>query len=172
LGPLTVKNGCTTRYNRNPSAKRVRIVSRVQLKSEVSESSLSLSDIEGAFSRNRLIAGFRTSSTLINRGHMPGKLFIGNLSFNTTDEEMTELFSGMSIPTTGIRIVRDPNTGRSRGFAFAELPPEANLESAITQLNGKILDGRPLTVNEARRQKPGQGPRGHGRAQAADERWQ
>jgi RNA recognition motif-containing protein len=85
---------------------------------------------------------------------MPGKLFIGNLSFNTTDEGMTELFSGMNIPTTGIRIVRDPNTGRSRGFAFAELAPEADLESAITQLNGKILDGRPLTVNEARRQKP------------------
>ena len=85
---------------------------------------------------------------------MPGKLFIGNLSFNTTDEGMTELFSGMSIPTAGIRIVRDPNTGRSRGFAFAELAPETDLESAITQLNGKILDGRPLTVNEARQQKP------------------
>ncbi len=85
---------------------------------------------------------------------MPGKLFIGNLSFNTTDDEMTELFSGMSISTTGIRIVRDPDTGRSRGFAFAELAPEADLESAITQLNGKMLDGRPLTVNEARKPKP------------------
>jgi RNA recognition motif-containing protein len=92
---------------------------------------------------------------------MPGKLFIGNLSFNTTDDGMTELFSGMSIPTTGIRIVRDPDTGRSRGFAFAELAPEADLESAITQLNGKILDGRPLTVNEARKPKPREF-RGHG----------
>jgi cold-inducible RNA-binding protein len=99
---------------------------------------------------------------------MPGKLFIGNLSFKTTDEEITELFSGMSIPTAGIRIVRDPDTGRSRGFAFAELAPEADLEAAITQLNGKILDGRPLTVNEARQQKPrefrgSKGPGGHNR---------
>jgi RNA recognition motif-containing protein len=97
---------------------------------------------------------------------MPGKLFIGNLSFNTTDEEMNEFFSGMSIPVTGIRIVRDPNTGRSRGFAFAELAPEADLESAINQLNGKMLDGRPLTVNEARQQKPrefrGDRPQGGG----------
>jgi cold-inducible RNA-binding protein len=85
---------------------------------------------------------------------MPGKLFIGNLSFNTTDEEMNEFFASMSIPVTGIRIVRDPNTGRSRGFAFAELTPEADMEAAINQLNGKTLDGRPLTVNEARREKP------------------
>jgi RNA recognition motif-containing protein len=100
---------------------------------------------------------------------MPGKLFIGNLSFKTTDDEMTEFFSGMSIPTTGIRIVRDPDTGRSRGFAFAELAPEADLESAITQLNGKMLDGRPLTVNEARKPKSGEfrgnrGPGGNNRS--------
>jgi RNA recognition motif-containing protein len=85
---------------------------------------------------------------------MPGKLFIGNLSFNATDDEINELFSSMNIPTTGIRIVRDPDTGRSRGFGFAELGPETDLESAITQLNGKIVDGRPLTVNEARKPKP------------------
>lgn len=85
---------------------------------------------------------------------MPGKLFIGNLSFNIADPELNELFASMNIPIASIRIVRDPNTGRSRGFAFAELAPEADMESAISQLNGKILDGRPLTVNEARQQKP------------------
>jgi len=85
---------------------------------------------------------------------MPGKLFIGNLSFTVVDAGLNELFASMNIPVTSIRIVRDPDTGRSRGFAFAELAPEADMESAISQLNGKVLDGRPLTVNEARQQKP------------------
>jgi cold-inducible RNA-binding protein len=85
---------------------------------------------------------------------MPGKLFIGNLSFSIADEGLNELFASMNIPIASVRIVRDPATGKSRGFAFAELAPEADMEAAINQLNGKVLDGRPLTVNEARQQKP------------------
>jgi RNA recognition motif-containing protein len=85
---------------------------------------------------------------------MPGKLFIGNLSFNVADAALTEFFASLNIPVANIHIVRNPETGRSRGFAFAELAPEADMESAISQLNGKILEGRPLTVNEAHQQKP------------------
>jgi cold-inducible RNA-binding protein len=85
---------------------------------------------------------------------MPKKLFIGNLSFNVADAGLNEFFASMNIPVESIRVMRDVETGRSRGFAFAELPPEADLESIISQLNGKVLDGRPLTVNEARQQKP------------------
>jgi RNA recognition motif-containing protein len=85
---------------------------------------------------------------------MPNKLFIGNLSFSITDAELTELFAGANIPVTDIKVMRDRETGRSRGFAFAELAPEADMESAINQLNGKVMEGRPLTVNEARQQKP------------------
>jgi len=85
---------------------------------------------------------------------MPNKLFIGNLAFGITDAELTELFASASIPVTEIKVMRDRDTGRSRGFAFAELAPEADMESAINQLNGKVLEGRPLTVNEARQQKP------------------
>jgi RNA recognition motif-containing protein len=85
---------------------------------------------------------------------MPNKLFIGNLAFSITDAELTELFASASIPVTDIKVMRDRETGRSRGFAFAELAPEADMESAISQLNGKVLEGRPLTVNEARQQKP------------------
>jgi RNA recognition motif-containing protein len=85
---------------------------------------------------------------------MPNKLFIGNLSFNVTDAGLTELFANASIPVTNIRVMRDQETGRSRGFAFVELAPEADMEAAINQLNGQVLDGRPLTVNEARQQKP------------------
>jgi RNA recognition motif-containing protein len=96
---------------------------------------------------------------------MPNKLFIGNLAFSITDAELTELFASASIPVTEIKVMRDRDTGRSRGFAFAELAPEADMESAINQLNGKVLEGRPLTVNEARQQKPrsfGGGDRGGG----------
>ena len=85
---------------------------------------------------------------------MPNKLFIGNLSFNVADAGLNEFFAGMNIPVESIRVMRDLETGRSRGFAFVELPPEADMGAIIAQLNGKILDGRPLTVNEARQQKP------------------
>jgi len=85
---------------------------------------------------------------------MPNKLFIGNLSFSVTDAELNELFAGANIPIADIKVMRDQETGRSRGFAFVELAPEADMEAAISQLNGKVLEGRPLTVNEARQQKP------------------
>jgi len=85
---------------------------------------------------------------------MPNKLFIGNLSFSVTDAELTELFASANIPIADVRLMRDQETGRSRGFAFVELAPEADMEAAISQLNGKVLEGRPLTVNEARQQKP------------------
>jgi len=85
---------------------------------------------------------------------MTNKLFIGNLAFSITDAELTELFASAGIPVTEIKVMRDRDTGRSRGFAFAELAPEADMEAAINQLNGKVLEGRPLTVNEARQQKP------------------
>jgi RNA recognition motif-containing protein len=52
-----------------------------------------------------------------------------------------------------VKIMRDMDTGRSRGFGFVELTPEGNLETAIQALNGKVLDGRALTANEARPQK-------------------
>ena len=85
---------------------------------------------------------------------MPNKLFIGNLSFSVTDAELNDLFASANIPIANIKVMRDQETGRSRGFAFVELAPEADMESAISQLNGKVLEGRPLTVNEARQQKP------------------
>ena len=97
---------------------------------------------------------------------MPSKLFIGNLSFKVADSELKDLFASLNIPVASITVMRDIDTGRSRGFAFAELAPEADMASAIKQLNGKVLDSRALTVNEARPQKPregGGGGRGFGR---------
>ncbi len=84
---------------------------------------------------------------------MSGKLFIGNLSFNVADEDLSSLCSSLNLKTESVRIMRDRDTGRSRGFAFVELAPESDLAAAITELNGKVLDGRALTVNEARPQK-------------------
>ncbi len=83
---------------------------------------------------------------------MPGKLFIGNLSFRVSDSELNDLFSSLNIAVDNIRVMRDLDTGRSRGFAFAELAANVDLEAAIKELNGKVLDGRALTVNEARPQ--------------------
>jgi len=84
---------------------------------------------------------------------MPTKLFIGNLSFKMADAELNELLASSKIPVTSVTVMRDVDTGRSRGFAFAELAPEADLAAAIKELNGKMIDGRELTVNEARPQK-------------------
>ncbi len=83
---------------------------------------------------------------------MPGKLFIGNLSFRVSDTELNDLFASLNITVDNIRVMRDLDTGRSRGFAFAELAPNVDMEAAIKELNGKTLDGRALTVNEARPQ--------------------
>ncbi len=83
---------------------------------------------------------------------MPGKLFIGNLSFRVSDTELNDLFASLNIAVDNIRIMRDLDTGRSRGFAFAELAQNVDMEAAIKDLNGKVLDGRALTVNEARPQ--------------------
>jgi len=84
---------------------------------------------------------------------MPGRIFVGNLSYNVSDADLSELIAGLNIATTSVKIMRDMETGKSRGFGFVELTPEGNLEAAIEALNGKVLDGRALTANEARPQK-------------------
>lgn len=99
---------------------------------------------------------------------MPGKLFVGNLSFNVSDAQLSELCASLNIKTESVKIMRDMETGRSRGFAFIELSQETDLAAAITEMNGKTLDGRALTVNEARPQKkrefrPGGGDSSFGR---------
>ncbi len=84
---------------------------------------------------------------------MGRKLYVGNLPFNTDDADLRDLFSQAGVCESST-VISDRETGRSRGFAFAELAPEADMASAIQQLNGQMVEGRPLTVNEAREQKP------------------
>ena len=90
---------------------------------------------------------------------MTKKLYVGNLSFQTTESELDDLFAQAG-EVESVRIITDRDTGRSRGFGFVEMNEE-NAEKAISQFNGQELDGRALTVNEARPQA-NRGDRGGG----------
>ena len=94
------------------------------------------------------------------------KLYVGNLSFNTTNQDLNDLFATIG-EVQSASVIEDRETGRSRGFAFVEMENETEANNAIQALNGYSLDGRALNVNEAR-PKPergcggGAGPRGYG----------
>lgn len=77
---------------------------------------------------------------------MNNKLFIGNLSFKTTQQGLQELFSEYG-EVVSVAIPQDRETGRQRGFAFVEMANQADAEAAIKALNGRELDGRQIAVN-------------------------
>jgi RNA recognition motif-containing protein len=77
------------------------------------------------------------------------KLYVGNLSFQTSSEELQQLFTQAGTVESAA-VVEDRETGRSRGFGFVEMASKEEAEKAIEQFNGKDLNGRNLTVNEAR----------------------
>lgn len=98
------------------------------------------------------------------------KLYVGNLSFDTTSDDLNQLFS-QNGTVESASVITDRDTGRSRGFAFVEMADRAEGMSAIRELNGIELHGRDLTVNEARakEQRPSGGrdfggSRGNGRS--------
>jgi len=80
---------------------------------------------------------------------MGTKLYVGNLSFNTMEDDLRQLFSQAGT-VTRCDLITDKFTGKSRGFAFVEMGSEAEAQKAIADFGGKDLDGRPLTVNEAK----------------------
>jgi len=87
-------------------------------------------------------------------------IYIGNLSFETTEESLRQAFEGYGEVST-VSIVTDRYTGKSRGFGFVEMASKGEAEAAITGLNGQELDGQTLNVNEARpRTEKGGGGRG------------
>ena len=88
------------------------------------------------------------------------KLYVGNLSFQTSSEDLRDLFSQAGTVESA-SVVEDRDTGRSRGFGFVEMGSREEGEAAIAQFNGKEFGGRNLTVNEARpREDRGGGGRG------------
>jgi len=104
---------------------------------------------------------------------MSMKLYVGNLSFNTSSQDLNDLFGALGT-VESTNIIEDRETGRSRGFGFIEMASQAEGENAIAQLDGKEIDGRALKVNEAKPRenggtqrrggyKGGGGSEGHGR---------
>jgi len=80
---------------------------------------------------------------------MGTKLYVGNLSFNTTENELQELFAQAGT-VQEVSLMQDKFTGKSRGFAFVTMGSDEDAQNAISKLNGQTVEGRPLTVNEAR----------------------
>ncbi|MBL8726572.1 MAG: RNA-binding protein [Planctomycetes bacterium] len=94
---------------------------------------------------------------------MGTRLYVGNLSFQTTEDSLRAAFEGDGRVVTEVKIMLDRDTGRSRGFAFVEMGSDQDAQNAIQAMNGADVDGRPLRVNEAQpRQEGGRGGFGGG----------
>ncbi len=90
------------------------------------------------------------------------RIYVGNLGYETTEQELREAFEAHG-EVQEVSVVRDRETGRSRGFAFVEMPTADEANAAISGINSKEMGGRTLTVNEARaRQERGSGGGGYG----------
>jgi RNA recognition motif-containing protein len=89
------------------------------------------------------------------------KIYVGNLSFNTTEDQLRQLFEAHG-PVSSATLVTDRDTGRPRGFGFVEMNDSAHAQAAIAAINEKEFDGRKLNVNEARPKTTGGGGGGGG----------
>ena len=115
---------------------------------------------------------------------MSRKLFVGNLPYETTEQDLEALF-GQAGAVETVTVVRDRMTGRARGFAFVEMANDEDAQKAMTQFNAHQMGGRALTVNEARPEAPrgagggfggggsdrGRGGRGGRGGRRTDPRW-
>ncbi len=112
------------------------------------------------FRRSFLQSVVNASATFLMEVFVASKLYVGNLPFGATEEEIREYFSTIG-EVSSVKIITDRDTGKSRGFCFVEMQ---NADAAITELNGKEMNGRKITVSEAREreQRGGGGFRGNG----------
>ena len=92
---------------------------------------------------------------------MAKKLYVGNLSYSTTESALSELFGGFG-EVASVNLITDRMSGRSKGFAFVEMTEYDAAQEAINQLNGKEVDGRALKVAEARPKRETRGGGGYG----------
>ena len=106
----------------------------------------------------------RTTTTIPSPNyHSMGKrLFVGNLSFQTTEASLQAAFGQDGRKVTSVSVVQDRDTGRSRGFAFVEMATDSDAQAAIKAMDGVDVDGRALRVNEAEERKPRGGGGGGG----------
>ena len=102
---------------------------------------------------------------------MSKRLYVGNLSYNTTDNTLRTLF-GEYGEVVSVNVIKDRDSGRSKGFGFVEMATEEAAQAAISALNGKSVDSRPISVAEARPQadRGGGGGGGGGRRYDDDRR--
>ncbi|OQX20658.1 MAG: RNA-binding protein [Desulfobulbaceae bacterium A2] len=100
---------------------------------------------------------------------MGKKLYVGGLSYNTTEQGLRDFFSQAGMVDSAI-IINDRETGRSKGFGFVEMSNDQEAQDAIQKFNGTQLDGRSLTVNEAKPQAP-RDNRGGGGGGGGRNRW-
>jgi cold-inducible RNA-binding protein len=84
---------------------------------------------------------------------MAKKLYVGNLSYSTTEGNLSELFGTIG-EVVSVNLITDRMSGRSKGFAFVEMAEESDAQQAIAEFNGKEVDGRAIKVAEARPQQP------------------
>jgi RNA recognition motif-containing protein len=89
------------------------------------------------------------------------KLYVGNLSWGVTDSQLQEMFSPYGTVVSA-QVIADRDTGRSKGFGFVEMGSDQEAQAAISGMHGQMVEGRPLTVNEARPKEGGGGGGGGG----------
>jgi RNA recognition motif-containing protein len=92
---------------------------------------------------------------------MGKKLYVGNLAYSIGDGELQRLFAAHG-SVTSAQVIMDRDTGRSKGFGFVEMASDSEAQAAVTAMNGAEVEGRPLTVNEARPKPEGGGGRSGG----------
>jgi RNA recognition motif-containing protein len=100
-----------------------------------------------------------TISFFLGRPDMGKKLYVGNLTYGVTDSTLAQLFEGHGTVQSA-QVIMDRDTGRSKGFGFVEMGSDAEAKAAIQALNGKEVEGRALTVNEAKPREDRGGGRG------------
>ncbi len=94
---------------------------------------------------------------------MGSRLYVGNLPFSADESSVRELFAQDGGEVTEVKLIRDRDCGRPRGFGFVEMGNSEHADTAISALNGYSMDGRELTVNEAKERTSGGGGGGGGR---------
>jgi len=102
---------------------------------------------------------------------MGARLYIGNLSFDTNEQSLRDALSADGRNVKEVTIMTDRDTGRPRGFGFAEMTSDQDAQAAIQALDGSDLDGRSLTVNEAKERQPRSGGGGGRGGGGGGDRW-
>jgi cold-inducible RNA-binding protein len=101
---------------------------------------------------------------------MESKLYVGNLPYNTTEDDLRTLFSEAGTVKSA-SVIKDRETGRSKGFGFVEMGTDTEAQQAISKFNGFTFNGRPLKVNPARPPEPRQGGGGYNRSSGNNRSW-